>query len=78
MASKVSLDEVFVQFVANEQINRERAFRLRPRCEGKIDDDCLDWLVSEASAEVWRVAIGILEPYIRRLESRRKGGKGGA
>lgn len=76
MATRVSLDEVFVQFVAHEMENRQRAFRLRPRCEGKIDDDCLDWLVSEASAEVWRVAIALLEPYIRRLESRRKGGKG--
>lgn len=72
--AKVSLDEVFVQFVANEQANREQAIRLRVQCEGKIDPDCLEWLVAEASAEVWRVAVHSLAPYVKTLKRRRKGG----
>ena len=75
--AKVSLDEVFVQFVANEQTARAQAVKLRVRCEGKIDPDCLDWLVAEASAEVWRAAVQIFAPYIRQLEAKRRH-KGGA
>lgn len=72
--AKVSLDEVFVQFVANEQANREQAVRLRLRCEGKLDADCLDWLTAEIAAETWRVAVHTLAPYIKTLKRRRKDG----